>query len=50
MATGQTMSQIAQELFISQSTVKFHIANIQEKLGVDTRSEALIIAAKNNLV
>lgn len=50
MATGQTMSQIAQELFISQSTVKFHIANIQDKLGVDTRSEALIVAAKNNLV
>jgi NarL family two-component system response regulator LiaR len=50
MATGQTMSQIAQELFISQSTVKFHIANIQDKLGVSTRSEALIVAAKNNLV
>lgn len=50
MATGLTMSQIAQELFISSSTVKYHITNIQEKLGVDTRTEALIMAAKNNLV
>ena len=50
VAGGQTMGQIAQELFISQSTVKFHITNILAKLGVETRSEALIVAAKNNLV
>ena len=50
MATGQTMSQIAHELYISQSTVKYHISNIQDKLGVQTRSEALIVAAKNNLL
>jgi NarL family two-component system response regulator LiaR len=50
MATGLTMSQIATELFISSSTVKYHVANIQEKLGVGTRTEALIVAAKNNLV
>lgn len=50
MAAGQTIAQIATELFISQSTVKFHLNNIQTKLGVTTRSEALIVAAKNNLV
>lgn len=50
MAEGLTMSQIAAKLVISQSTVKFHISNIQTKLGVATRSEALIIAAKNNLI
>lgn len=50
MASGQTMNQMAQALVISASTVKFHINNILSKLGVKTRSEALIIAAKNNLV
>ncbi|MBP7998842.1 MAG: response regulator transcription factor [Chloroflexi bacterium] len=50
MAEGLTVAQIAQKLFISQSTVKFHTTNILSKLGVQTRSEALIFAAKNNLV
>jgi NarL family two-component system response regulator LiaR len=50
MAEGKNMPEIADKLFISQSTVKFHISNICSKLGVSTRSEALIIAAKNGLV
>ncbi|MCU0481472.1 MAG: LuxR C-terminal-related transcriptional regulator [Anaerolineae bacterium] len=35
---------------ISQSTVKFHITNILEKMRVTTRSEAIVLATKNNLV
>jgi NarL family two-component system response regulator LiaR len=50
MAEGLNMPQIARNLNISQSTVKFHIENICHKFGVRTRSEALILAAKNNLV
>jgi NarL family two-component system response regulator LiaR len=50
MADGLNMPQIAAKLNISQSTVKFHIENICRKFGVHTRSEALILAAKNNLV
>lgn len=50
MAEGLTVNQMAQKLFISQSTVKFHTTNILDKLGVQTRSEALIFAAKHNLV
>lgn len=49
-ATGMTNNQIASTLTISTSTVKFHITNIIEKLGVSTRAEALVIAAKNNIV
>jgi len=49
-ADGKTNNQIAVALSISISTVKFHIANIITKLGVETRAEALVIAAKNNLV
>lgn len=50
MAEGLTVGQIGHRLTISQSTVKFHTTNILDKLGVQTRSEALIFAAKHNLV
>lgn len=50
MAAGLSKPEIAAKLGIHQSTVKFHIENICAKIGVRTRSEALIVAAKNNLV
>ena len=50
LAEGLTNQQSAQRLSISQSTLKFHMTNIYEKLGVLTRSEALVLAAKNNLI
>lgn len=50
LAEGLTNQQSAQRLSISQSTLKFHMNNIYEKLGVQTRSEALVLAAKNNLI
>ena len=50
MAEGLTNQQSAQKLSISQSTLKYHMTNIFQKLGVQTRSEALVLAAKNNLI
>jgi two-component system, NarL family, response regulator LiaR len=50
MSSGLTDGQIAVELNISQPTVRFHFNNILLKLGVETRSEMLVVAAKNNLV
>lgn len=50
LAQGLTNQQSAHRLSISQSTLKFHMANIYRKLGVQTRSEALVLAAKNNLI
>ena len=50
LAEGLTNQQSAQKLSISQSTLKFHMNNIFQKLGVQTRSEALVLAAKNNLI
>ena len=50
MADGLNMPEIAERLVISPATVKFHINNICKKLDVRTRSEALVLAAKNNLV
>jgi NarL family two-component system response regulator LiaR len=50
LAEGLTNQQSAQRLSISQSTLKYHMANIYQKLRVQTRSEALVLAAKNNLI
>ena len=50
LAEGLTNQQSAAKLSISQSTLKFHMNNIYQKLGVQTRSEALVLAAKNNLI
>lgn len=46
MTKGQTNQDIANELCITQSTVKFHINNIFGKLGVCDRTQAVLIAIK----
>ena len=50
MAKGQNNDAIAHQLVISRSTVKFHITNVVEKMGVKTRAEAIVLAARNNLI
>lgn len=40
IATGQPNSQIALALHLSENTVKFHLQNIFQKLGVSNRTEA----------
>lgn len=50
MADGLSHKEIASRLVISQSTVKFHIANILKKMAVETRAEAIALAAKYRLI
>jgi DNA-binding NarL/FixJ family response regulator len=40
LARGLTNSQIAEAIRVSENTVKFHIQNIFQKLGVNNRTEA----------
>jgi two-component system, NarL family, response regulator LiaR len=50
MVEGIPNIEIANRLFVSESTVKFHVSNILGKLGCTSRTEAVAIALKNNLV
>lgn len=50
LASGLTNKEIAQRLGISDHTVKFHVNGILGKLGVETRTEAVVQAAKLGLV
>ena len=47
LADGQTNAQIAKALSISLNTVKFHLKNLYEKLGVSNRSQAIAIYLKS---
>jgi DNA-binding CsgD family transcriptional regulator len=44
LARGRRNRQIAEELSISENTVKFHVANVLSKLGAGSRGEAGAIA------
>jgi NarL family two-component system response regulator LiaR len=50
IAGGMSYGQVADQLTISMSTVKFHVGNILTKLDVETRNEAILLAAKNNII
>ena len=50
VAQGNTSRQIAEHLDIAENTVKNHIRNILDKLGLHSRSEAVLYAARENLI
>nr|MCU0475870.1 response regulator transcription factor [Anaerolineae bacterium] len=47
---GQTNKEIGQALFISDRTVQAHLRNIYEKLGVNTRTEAVTLALQRGWI
>jgi len=50
MSEGLNNNEVAQKLYISTATVRFHVTNIIEKLGAENRMEALVIAVRDKLV
>ena len=49
-ARGKTFGEIAEILGLSRRTVEFHLDNARRKLGVPTRTQALIKAATGHLI
>lgn len=50
IAQGQSNREIAQHLFLSEKTVKTHVANILQKLNAKSRTQAALYAMRANLV
>ena len=50
VAQGYTSREIGEELFISENTVKNHVRNILDKLGLHSRNEAVLYALRENLI
>jgi len=50
LAAGASVAQVARALFMSESTVKTHIAKLYEKLGANNRASAVMSAIRLGLI
>ncbi|MHB1159334.1 MAG: histidine kinase N-terminal 7TM domain-containing protein [Chloroflexota bacterium] len=50
VARGMTYKEIARELFLTEPTVKYHMAHIIQRLGVKSREEAILYAQRTRLI
>lgn len=50
IARGLGNQEIAEKLFVSEATVKTHVAHILDKLHVDNRVQAVVVAYESRLV
>ena len=41
MARGKTNAAVAEELVVSENTVKFHLKSIYQKLGIHSKAEVM---------
>jgi two-component system, NarL family, response regulator DegU len=50
LADGKSNRAIGESLFISEKTVKNHVSNLLQKMNVNDRTQAVVVAIKNGWV
>ena len=50
MAQGLSNSQLAEQLFVNQSTIKTHINHLFAKIGARDRAQAVAYAYQHDLI
>jgi DNA-binding NarL/FixJ family response regulator len=50
LARGRSNAEIARDLFLSDATVKTHVAHLLAKLGLASRTQAVVLAYETRLV
>lgn len=50
VAEGLSNQQIADQLFITERTVRFHVTSVFNKLGADNRAQAIALATQRGLL
>jgi DNA-binding NarL/FixJ family response regulator len=50
LSQGQSNPQIAESLVISRKTVEHHLEHIYNKIGVTTRTSAVVYAVQHGIV
>ena len=50
IAAGKSNKEIAAQLFVSEGTIKTHVLNIHDKLGVRDRTDAVVTAIKRGIL
>lgn len=50
VARGMTSKDIGEVLYISENTVKNHVRNVLDKLGLHSRNEAVLYAVRESLI
>ena len=50
LASGKSYNSVAEALFISVNTIRFHVKNIYEKLQVNTKEEAIAKANQDRII
>ncbi len=50
LGLGRTNRELAQELYVSEKTVKTHVSSILSKLHLSDRTQAALFAVRHGLV